>query len=501
MTGSVIIALLLAAWLALRLFAKVPARKLLPSAQAPGDTTDTRLGRITTPLALANPGLSGVRLIDDPADALASRLALIAAADRWIDLQYYIWRKDSSGYQLLAELRRAADRGVRVRLLLDDNGIAGLDADLAAINGHDNIELRLFNPYRIRKPRAINYLVDFPRLNRRMHNKSFTVDNQATIIGGRNIGDEYFGRSRISVVADLDVIAIGAIVAEVSADFDRYWNCMSAYPAELILPPATAVAVAPPKADSGGSIEDRLGFATCEWVHVAMVSDDPAKGLGLARESRLLWPRLLAAIGQPRATLGLVSAYFVPTRSGIAAFAKIASRDVRIDILTNSLKANNVAVVHAGYAPSRIPLLRAGIRLWELKGAHPERKAKLKLRSGIVRGSVFKSSGTALHAKTFAVDGERLFVGSFNFDPRSLKTNTEIGFIIASPTMARGLDAMFDGDIAKTAYEVRLNERGRLYWIEQGDDGEIIHPHEPGTGPLQRAIIAVLCQLPVKWLL
>ena len=256
-----------------------------------------------------------------------------------------------------------------------------------------------------------------------------------------------------------------------------------------------------PKAGHGELIEHSLSIATCAWVHVAMVSDDPAKGLGLAHESRLLWPRLLAAIGQPRVTLGLVSAYFVPTRSGIAAFAKIASRDVRIAILTNSLKANNVAVVHAGYAPSRKPLLRAGIQLWELKGPDPKRKAKLKLRSGIVRGSAFKSSGTALHAKTFAVDGERMFVGSFNFDPRSLKTNTEIGFIIASPAMAQGLDAMFDHDVANTAYEVRLNEHGRLYWIEQGDEGEVIHLREPGTGPLQRAIIAILSLLPVKWLL
>jgi putative cardiolipin synthase len=181
-------------------------------------------------------------------------------------------------------------------------------------------------------------------------------------------------------------------------------------------------------------------------------------------------------------------------------FAELAESGVSIDILTNSLKANNVAVVHAGYAPSRRPLLRAGVRLWELKGAHPGQRARLKLRSGIVRGSAFKSSGTALHAKTFTVDGEKLFVGSFNFDPRSARLNTEIGFVIESPALALGLQGFFDGDIAQAAYEVRL-DGNRLRWIERDGDRVIEHDHEPGTGPLQRAIIAVLSHLPAKWLL
>ncbi len=425
------------------------------------------------------------------------RLALVAAAERCIDLQYYIWRNDASGQQLLAAVRAAADRGVRVRMLLDDNGIAGLDMALAALDSHATVEVRLFNPFVIRRPKPIGYLTDFWRLNRRMHNKSLTVDNQVTIIGGRNIGDEYFGRSAREHVADLDVLAVAAIVDDVSADFDRYWSSRSAWPASRFLPPQTHGEAELAGAPATAMQDICTGL---EWVPVHMVSDDPAKGLGRAQLRGLIGTRLRAAIGQPQRRVGLVSAYFVPTDSGVRSFAELAESGVSIDILTNSLKANNVAVVHAGYAPARRPLLRAGIRLWELKGAHPEQRARLKLRSGIFRGSVFKSSGTALHAKTFTVDGEKLFVGSFNFDPRSARLNTEIGFVIESPALALGLQGFFDGDIAQAAYEVRL-DGNRLRWIERDGDRVIEHDHEPGTGPLQRAIIAVLSHLPAKWLL
>ncbi|WP_426164010.1 phospholipase D family protein [Sandarakinorhabdus sp. DWP1-3-1] len=487
-------------WLALWWAGRLPRRRDRPASAAYDDTADTALGRAVAMAAAANPGLSGVRLVSDPADALNSRLALVAAAERCIDIQYYIWRADASGRQLLAALRAAADRGVRVRLLLDDNGIGGLDQLLAALDSHAGVEIRLFNPFVIRRPKVVGYLTDFPRLNRRMHNKSMTVDNQVTIIGGRNIGDEYFGRHAQEQVADLDVLAVGAIVPMVSADFDRYWACRSAWPTTRILPPATLGSDLALSDDPGAAASMPDLAEGLEWVPVWMVSDDPAKGLGRARTRGLIGTRLRAAIGQPRHRLGLVSPYFVPTDSGVTSLAALTAAGVSVDVLTNSLKANNVAVVHAGYAPSRRPLLRAGVRLWELKGAHPEKRARLKLRRGVVRGSAFKSSGTALHAKTFTVDGEKMFVGSLNLDPRSARLNTEIGFVIESRTLAAGLQGFFDGDIAQAAYEVKLDGR-RLRWIERDGDRTIIHDHEPGTGPLQRAVIWVASHLPAKWLL
>ncbi|WP_262358491.1 phospholipase D-like domain-containing protein, partial [Bordetella pertussis] len=196
----------------------------------------TPLGQGVGELADTHPGLSGFHVLGDAQDAFAARMLLARAATRTLDVQYYIWRNDMTGTLLLQALHAAAERGVRVRLLLDDNGISGLDDALAALDAHPNAEVRLFNPFPTRSFKALGYLTDFSRLNRRMHNKSFTVDNQATIIGGRNIGDEYFGATDGVLFADLDVLAVGPVVGDVSAEFDAYWASESAWPAGPLLP-------------------------------------------------------------------------------------------------------------------------------------------------------------------------------------------------------------------------------------------------------------------------
>jgi putative cardiolipin synthase len=475
---------------------------------------------VLPPSVATRPGLTGIHSLDNAHQAFAARVLLIRRAQASLDLQYYIWHRDTSGLLLLDELRAAADRGVRVRLLLDDNGIAGLDPVLAALAGHPFISVRLFNPFVIRRPKAIGYLLDFRRLNRRMHNKSFTADGRFTILGGRNIGDEYLGASEQALFADLDVFAIGAAVADVAADFERYWQSESAWPAAQFLPldrdgltrfdaEVAALKLTPLARDYAEAVREDMvrrlvaGDLALEWAPTVLISDDPAKGLGDIAEHRLVGPRLAAAMGEPRDELALVSAYFVPTDAGIAAFAAMAASGAEVQIMTNALKTNDVAMVHAGYAPSRKPLLRAGIRLWEMKGTDPAKPARLRFRRRRPEqksGTIFRSNGSALHAKTFAVDRRRLFVGSFNFDPRSVRLNTEMGLMIDSPVLAGRLHEMFDGDIAGVAYEVRLRGR-RLVWVEAHADGEFIHTSEPGTGPLQRAVMAVLSHLPVKWLL
>ncbi|MFZ4110705.1 MAG: phospholipase D family protein [Polymorphobacter sp.] len=466
------------------------------------------------------PGMTGIYPLDDARQAFAARMLLVRRARICLDVQYYIWHRDTSGLLLLNELRRAADRGVRVRLLLDDNGIAGLDPVLAALAVHPHISVRLFNPFVIRRPKAIGYLVDFRRLNRRMHNKSLTADGRFTILGGRNIGDAYMGASEQALFADLDVFATGAVVADVTSDFERYWQSESAWPATQLLPPdrdglarfdaeVAALKLTPLARDYGEAVREGVarrlvaGDLALEWAPTVLISDDPAKGLGDVAENRLVSPRLVAAMGQPHAELSLVSAYFVPTAAGIAAFAAIAATGAEVQVMTNVLKTNDVAMVHAGYAPSRKPLLRAGIRLWEMKGADPAKPARLRFRRRRREqraGTIFRSSGSALHAKTFAVDRQRIFVGSFNFDPRSVRLNTEMGLMIDSQELAGRLQEMFDTDIAGVAYEVRLRGR-RLVWAEANEMGEVIHTCEPGTSLLQRAVMAVLSHLPVKWLL
>ena len=490
--------------------------------KAYADTGDAMLGRAIAPRAAAHPGLSGFHTLREARDAFAARALLARAAERSIDAQYYIWHADLTGGLLFDELRAAADRGVRVRLLLDDNTTAGMDDTLAALDAHPGVELRLFNPHVLRRVRLLGFITDFRRLNRRMHNKSFTVDNQATIVGGRNVGDEYFGAGDGALFQDLDVLAVGPVVRDVSSDFDRYWASASAYPAARILPSAgadgparVAARAALTRRDPAAerylrAIRDRpfaselaAGRLPLDWAPVRMVSDDPAKGLGLAGPGELLISQLRSLLGPPRERLGLVSAYFVPMKAGVDAFTGLARAGVRVDILTNSLSATDVPVVHSGYAKRRKALLRADVRLWELRGIGATQSVAGSGSAGSTGGGSggARGSATSLHAKTFTVDRTRAFIGSFNFDPRSARLNTELGFVIGSPALATGMNQAFQGAIPQNAYEVRLSDRGELYWIERRGDRLLRHDVEPGTTRWQRAFIRIASWLPIEWLL
>ena len=473
----------------------------------------TALGRAITPLANAHPGTSGIVPLANARESFSARMLLADTAERSLDIQYYIWRHDLTGILLLDSLRSAADRGVRVRLLLDDHNTLGLDPKLASLDKHPNIEIRLFNPFLLRSSRVLGFITDFSRANRRMHNKSFTADNQVTIIGGRNIGDEYFAATEGLLFADLDVLAIGPVVQEVSADFDRYWASRSAYPAAAILAPvqpeplqelqqtATALLSSDKATDyvmalhRVGLVDALLhGELALEWAPTRMISDDPAKGLGKAKPEALLPHQLNEVIGEPSRDVELISPYFVPTAAGVKAFAELTARGVRVRILTNSLSATDVVPVHAGYAKRRKALLEAGVILYESRRLSPEQQRSKS-------AGPFGSSGSSLHAKTFSVDGERIFVGSYNFDPRSDHLNTELGFVINSPTLARQIDSTFNHEIPLSAYEVRLDEKGRLYWLEHRDGEWIRHNTEPNTTLLQRFGVRFMSLLPIEWLL
>jgi putative cardiolipin synthase len=441
-------------------------------------------------------------------DAFAARVLLAGAAEHTLDVQYYIWHRDMSGTLLLDALHRAADRGVRVRLLLDDNNTAGLDPWIAALDAHPNIEVRLFNPFKHRRWRALDYVFDFSRVNRRMHNKSLTADGQATIIGGRNIGDEYFGAGQQISFVDLDVIAVGPVADDVTSDFERYWNSASARRAREVVAPVPESAIADIAAAAHRVEHDPIGVKyihaianapfvrdllaghlRLEWANVLMVSDDPAKGLAHASDDKLLWNRLKAMIDSPQRELELVSAYFVPGREGTTELTTRARSGVHITILTNALEATDVPAVHAGYAKWRKPLLEAGITLYELKRLGGSSSA---------RGSgLMGSSASSLHAKTFAVDRARVFVGSFNFDPRSARLNTEMGFVIDSPALATAVADACTQRVPALAYKVTLTMSGALQWI----DGNKRLEHEPGTSLGRRLLVAFLALLPIEWLL
>lgn len=465
-------------------------------------TAETRLGAAWQPLVQAHPGHSGILPLANGQDAFAARVALADAAQRSLDVQSYIWRDDTTGAMLFAAARRAADRGVRVRILLDDINSGGLDAVLATLDAHPRIEVRLFNPFPHRTARAIDYLTDFARVNRRMHNKSFTADSQVTIVGGRNIGDAYFGAGAGLLFVDLDVLAVGPVVGEVSQDFDRYWASPSAYPLAHLLPAVTLAdgwreqpaRRSDAAAAAGSRFHDDLlaGRLRFEWAPVRMVSDDPAKALGLAGAEDLLWMQLQRAMPPTAREVQLVSPYFVPTARGTEFFTALAARGVQVSVLTNALEATDVPAVHAGYARWRKPLLEGGVRLYEMKRSTPPRAPGPARRTG--------SSSSSLHAKTFAIDRQRIFIGSFNFDPRSARLNTELGFVIESRSLATAMAEAFARQVPQRAYTLRL-ESGQLQWLEQDPGGDRLHVEEPNAGWWTRLFVRILSLLPIEALL
>jgi putative cardiolipin synthase len=476
------------------------------------DTGDTRIARAIAGAVAAHPGKTGVLPLLSGREAFAARMTIARAADRSLDVQYYIWHADTTGNLIFEALWQAAERGVRVRLLLDDQNTGGLDPTLAALDSHPNIEVRLFNPFASRSFRIGDYTHSFARLNRRMHNKSFTADNQVAIVGGRNIGDEYFEAGTPVAFADLDTVVEGAVVRDVSVQFDAYWNSESAYPLVSLVAAADAsgtatvrdawsrLSASPAAAEYLDAVRETAlvqqlaaGNLALEWVSARLVSDDPAKVLHPPeRREMQMGPRLQAAMGQPSAEMDLVSPYFVPTQEGTNALVAIAARGVRVRVLTNSLAATDVAPVYAGYVKYREALLRGGVQLFELKPQRDERP----------HGKVGTSSGASLHAKTFAIDRSRIFIGSFNLDPRSARLNTEVGVVLESPTLATQLSEAFDRTIPSRAYEVRLTPDGKgVEWIEQTSAGEVRHSSTPGASASRMFFVNLLRILPIEWLL
>ena len=663
------------------------------------DTEDTFLGQRLVEQAGQHPGEAGFFPISDGIEALAARLLLAGHAERTIDAQYYLIKNDHTGNAFISVLLQAADRGVRVRLLVDDMFTGGYDAGMAALDSHPNFEIRIFNPFARRSARAVDGLTSFSRINRRMHNKSFTVDNQITIIGGRNIADEYFGAREDAKFGDLDVIGIGGVVQDVSEMFDSYWNHERAAPiaafakmpedsaAQLqllrerleesrqsimdtiyaeavkdqvleyvevdtsgfIWAPYTLAVDSPDKtykkkagevasittplresllsANSeaiivspyfvprkkgvealtamqasgvdvivitnslaannqasvhggilghlrersyrcgaredakfgdldvigiGGVVQDVSEMFDSYWNHeraapiaaFAKMPEDSAAQLQLLRErleesrqsimdtiyaeavkdqvleyvevdtSGFIWAPYTLAVDSPDKTYKkkagevasittplresllsanseaiIVSPYFVPRKKGVEALTAMQASGVDVIVITNSLAANNQASVHGGYAPSRKPLLKAGVRIFEVRPDAEIAGSELVAASG---------AKATLHTKAFFIDRREAFIGSFNFDPRSANINTELGVIIRSPELAEEFSERIMKALPKNTYEVFLNEKGKLRWRGFENGEEVIFDKEPQTTGWQRFVAGFMRILPIR---
>ncbi|WP_226689741.1 phospholipase D family protein [Ruegeria arenilitoris] len=451
----------------------------------------TALGLAANRLGNPKDGRSGVKLISDGEEALVSRLLLAAAAERTIDAQYYLLHNDPTGHLFAASLLQAADRGVRVRLLLDDMDTSSYDAMTAALDNHENIEIRLFNPFWRDQSLLFAGLTDFKRINRRMHNKSMTADNVFTIVGGRNIGAEYFLARKEMNYADLDVLAAGPVVREVSQSFDAYWNSEFAVPARVVVGEPQEFDLADARVRLNELVEEARqtqygaalrksaqenfadGALSLDWLPAKLYADPPSKAAGLENSGPVLASQLLPYFENANSEVNIVSAYFVPRNNGVKWLTELESRGVNVKVVTNSLASNDVAPVYAHYAKKRRALLRGGVELYELR---PDAYQVQR------RGINWAQSRSGLHSKAFAVDDRYLFVGSFNWDPRSVNINTEMGILIDSPALtARTMGALDDALPAYT-YNVTLEHAGQLKWTTRGDDGNVLEYESEPTG-------------------
>lgn len=459
-------------------------------ALAEGGALDERIG----PAEAAHPGASGFRLVNDGTEAFLVRMQSARHAARSLDVQTYIWHADLTGIYLGQVLLESADRGVRVRLLIDDLDARARNDGFAALAAHPHIEVRMFNPWATRSgtlSKAGEGLFSFNRINRRMHNKSWIADNRIAIVGGRNVGDEYFGAGEEVNFIDLDFAMIGPVVRDVSASFDRYWNSSSAYPMETLDPEGVNEAAleklrkhfgerAAEAADSryatalrGSDLVERMtaGELPLQWsAGYQFVSDDPAKVAMKKKDIKRthVGVALVPMLEKARERVSIISPYFVPGDGVTAGLTRMAGEGRSVRVLTNSLVANDVAAVHGGYSRYRKPLLEGGVQLWELKPM-----------AGAMNRSLFGSSGASLHTKAFAVDGENVFVGSYNLDPRSTWLNCEQGVLVEDAVLARQLEGLFaDQSSATHAWQVSLRD-GDLLW---SDGTETFHKDPKASG-------------------
>ena len=464
--------------------AQLDARPQLPEEAALAIADDAPLDRATGAVEASHPDESAFRLVVEGTEAFVVRVQTARMAKRSIDVQSYIWHADLTGMYFANELLLAADRGVKVRVLLDDVDARKNNDAIAALSAHPNVQIRTFNPFASRRGTlslVAEALHSFSRVNRRMHNKSWIADNRIAVVGGRNIGDEYFSASEEVNFLDLDFAMVGPVVRQASQSFDEYWNSPAAYPMEVLDPdkvstealnelrPRLAARAAQAENSSyvqalrsNDAIKRMLeGDWPMHWSpKYQFVADDPAKVQARDAKRSQVSAALVPMAEAVQSRLSIISPYFVPGEQGTVVLTSAARNERSVRVLTNSLVANDVAAVHGGYSRYRKPLLEAGVQIWELK----------PLTGGAAGSSFFGSSGASLHTKALAVDGRSLFVGSYNLDPRSAWLNCEQGVLVENDALALQLEQIFQKQTdGEHAWHVTLAD-GKLSWSDGQED-------------------------------
>jgi putative cardiolipin synthase len=496
------------------------------------DTSDTPFSRAVIQAVKDHPGETGVYMLDNGKDAFVARIKLIEHAERSLDVQYYIWHEDLTGKVMHDRLLAAADRGVRVRLLLDDLDTAGKEANLVAMDSHPNLEIRLYNPFANRKNRFLDFASDLGRVNRRMHNKSLTADNMISIAGGRNIGDEYFGAQLDVDFSDLDMMAIGAVVKDISSAFDLYWNSDYVIPLSAFATKETvrknklaaldeeldkfleearnsSYAQALRESDLVKKLEKKeLQFF---WGKAVLIYDHPSKvEASEVQDGTHMALDLKKVMDETQRELIIISPYFVPGHNFVNYLTGLVKKGVNVKILTNSLAANDVPIVFSGYKGYRWDLIRGGVELYEFKPLlTKEEKKKEDKEEDKIKKSWIGSSRASLHAKSLGFDRQKIFVGSFNVDPRSVVLNTEMGIIFENEHYAQKLGTGFEKKIMTLAYQLKIKEIPSddalmdspvlaLEWVTMEGGKEVRYNNEPETTWWQRFLTGFMALLPLE---
>ena len=463
--------------------------------EALADPQNTTLGRLAANQE-ANKNLSGIRLLSSGEEALADLIALADHAERTLDIQYYIIHQDDSTRLLLHHVRLAADRGVRVRLLVDDLNTAGEDRRFMHLGEHANVEVRVFNPFPGGRfatwTRFLASASDMRRINHRMHNKLFVADNALAITGGRNIGDQYFTRDQRSNFIDLDVVAAGAIVPELSSSFDAFWNSKYAYPIASVASPVSteAAAAAPPADDAPGGpnwLESELasGKLQLTWVPAKVLADKPAKIAGddPAEDEINIANDLATLMRLAKQELLIISPYFVPGKDGMALFSQLVGEGVHVRVLTNSLASTDSPLVDTGYARYRVALLKLGVELTEVRPKLGQKRARFH---------PFRSSNASLHAKAVVIDQKTVFIGSMNMDGRSAHFNSELGLVMRSADIAHQVTSLLDDISADGSYRLQLvDHTDKVEWSSGEQDAQTWFT-DPETTRWQRFTLKML---------
>ncbi|MFC1773545.1 phospholipase D family protein [Pseudomonadota bacterium] len=491
----------------------IPTDYERPVSTALADPEETELGRFFQREISAHPGKSGVALISSGEWGFRARVGLSNQAERTIDAQYYIWENDTAGRILAERILRAADRGVRVRMLLDHITTGKTDLNLARMDKHPNVEIRLFNPFKRRTFRSLELFFNIRRLNYRMHNKAFIVDNAIAIVGGRNIGDNYFGISTAENFRDLDLAVVGAVVQDVSKSFDKYWNSEYSVPVSVVIGEQFTEKVLRERINklyswvaelkdfpypidtTSNSVMTRLEEMRGNfiWAPANAMYDEPDK---LQSRNEEVMAHLIELGKHKDSELLVESAYVVPGPENIERARINKERGIRQRLFTNSLATNDVAAAHAGYAKYRRDLIRNGVEVYELRPDAASEKKNWSLLAG--------RSKASLHTKAGVVDRKVVAIGSFNLDPRSMALNTEIVILVESPALAaKVIDFMDDGVRPENSFRVTLetdSETGaeRLVWLTENNGKEVRYYSEPEVGFWRRFTAWLMGMLPIE---